>query len=286
MFIGGLGAGTSPPTFYGNLLRRISEAGNVGIVTYRLSAIPSTDHLVLARMASVEVSEAMSRLPASVRTVPCIGIGHSLGSKLLLLACTDAESRSRLSSIHACIFMSFNNSKLRQALPDMSGAANGLNSFVNGLLNNANSIPGVSMARDTIDSVMRSVKDTLNSQQDFTPDPEATLALAGARFPIKNNLVISFLDDEIDDGADLTAILKSRFGQQSNAIVMRRALPGTHLTPVAPDFTNSTFASLGNIRLDETVRRAGLGITKEVDATVAVIVAFIRLSLQMTNSNK
>lgn len=293
VFLGGLGAGMSPPTFYGNLLQQISKAGNVGIVAYRLPAIPSTDHLDLARSAARDISHTLSLLPASARTLPCIGIGHSLGSKLLLLACTDVEARRELSPslLQACIFMSFNNSKLRQALPDMSGTANGLNAFINGLFNNVNNsigIPGVSMARDTVDAVMRSVKETLNSQQrDFTPDPQATLALAGARFAVKRNLVVSFDDDEIDDGADLIAILKARFGQQSNAVVMQRALPGTHLTPVAPDFSNSTFASLGNVRLDETVRRAGMGVTKEVDATVAVIVAFIRLSLQMTtNSDK
>ena len=164
VLIGGLGAGMSPPTFYGNLIRRRSDVGNVCIVAVKLFAIPYTDHLRLARTAAQQVSETLLSLRPQVGVnVPLIRMGHSLGSKLLLLTSVDNESREKRSTIIACVFISFNNSKLRQALPDMSGTISGLNYLINGLMSTTDRIPGLSIARDTIYSIMRPVKHTINS---------------------------------------------------------------------------------------------------------------------------
>lgn len=277
LFIGGLGAGINPPTFYGNLLQRISETERLVIVCARLSAIPSTDHLDLSQRAIQSLFLAFASLSADIQALPVIGMGHSLGCKLMLLASLDSKIRQEV-QMKACVYMSFNNSRLRQALP-IDSASGFVNSIVDGL--NTFNLPGVvgDTAKKSIDAVLRNVQDTLSKQQEFTPSPDETLAMIGARYAVQHNLVVSFNDDDIDDGPDLIKILRSRFGQKG--IVMERSLPGTHLTPVAPDFANSNFASLGNQSLDEAVRRAGLGVTKEVDGTVAVIVAFIRLHLQM-----
>lgn len=281
LFIGGLGAGINPPTFYGNLLQRISKTERLVIVCARLSPIPSTDHLSLSQTAIQSLFLAVSSLSSSIQDLPVIGMGHSLGSKLLLLASLDSKIRAAL-PLKACIFLSFNNSRLRQALP-IDSASGFVDSLVDGL-NNFN-LPGVvgDTAKKSIDSVLRTVQGTLSAQQEFTPSPEATLAMIGARYAVHHNLVVSFQDDDIDDGPDLIKILKARFGK--SGIVMERSLVGTHLTPVAPDFSNSNFSSIGNQGLDDAVRRAGLGVTKEVDGTVAVIVAFIRLHLQMQKSD-
>lgn len=290
VFIGGLGAGMSAPTFYGNMLRRVSDVGNVAIVAYRLPGVPGTDHASLARMAGAALGAARAALPTSVRALPVIGMGHSLGAKLLLLLAAGEPAMRSTLPINAGIFLSFNNSRLRQALPLWAqgergaGVRAGLTALsdVVAALDIAAAGTSVRAAKDAVDNALRIAQTTLSTQQDFTPDPEATLAIAGARYPIQHNLIVRFNDDSLDDGTQLATVFQSRFA--SAGVIMDRPLPGTHLTPVAPDFSSSSFASIGNSQLDDVIRRAGLGVTKEVDATVTVIVAFIRLHLELYNS--
>lgn len=296
VFLGGLGAGTSAPTFYGNLLRHVSDAGRVAIIACRLPPVPPTDHTELAARCGDALAAAHEGLSDELRKLPLLGMGHSLGAKLLLLAMSGSHSlRARL-PLRASVFLSFNNSRLRQALPLWTqgeagdGQTAGWRAGVAALAGVVASLDAAATsaganastpraARDAIDVALRTVRQTLSEQQEFSPDPEATLALAGARYSVPHNLIVRFHDDKLDDGKQLAGVLKSRFA--SAGVMMDRPLPGTHLTPVAPDFSASSFASLGNAQWDDVVRRAGLGVTKEVDAAVAVIAAFIKLHLEL-----
>lgn len=302
LFIGGFGAGFSPQTFYSNILRQLCIALNAVIIAYRLPVLPLPDHSVEAVRAASAFNSTITTLrtdstATDFSLLPTIGMGHSLGSKLLLLACVDQGVREKL-HIDANVFMSFSNARIRDAFPNSSSFQTTTTSaeVADGVRKVKQFLNSWNPPNDAIRNVKSSIGGVLDGVSglasafapdatgEFVPSVEETLALAGGKYNVSDNLVLKFLDDSIDNGADLFHVLRSRFG--NSGATMWREIKGTHVTPISPDFSPGSFASLGRDDWDQWIRQAGSGIKEEIDSAVAVIAAFIKLEMQLVSSRR
>lgn len=290
-FIGGFGTGTSAPTFYGNLLRKVSDATNATMIAYPLPVAPSTKHGDMAHAAGRALSAAyVATTTVGEDALPLFGMGHSLGCKLLLLACVDETARAQL-KLHGNVLLSFSNALLQQALPILgstdarSAVQTGISS-ISSLISSLR-VEGVSRdlsrAKTQLQSLLQTAQDSLEGGLEFSPSREQTLALAATRYNVAHNLLVRFGDDSLDDGEALCKVLRTRFGADSGA-VMWREMAGTHVTPVTPDLGSGDFSSLGNPQWDEMVREKGGDVSRELDECVTVVAAFVRLQLELLSA--
>lgn len=298
LFLGGFGAGFAPRTFYSNILRQLCNRADAAIIAYRLPALPLPNHSVEAVRAASAFCSTLATLrdePSNrvLGSLPTVGVGHSLGSKLLLLICVDQAMREKL-RIDGNVFMSFSNARIRDAIPNASN-------FQSTTVSSAEVADGVRKVRqflnswappnETVQNVKTSIDGVLDSVSglasafapdatgDFVPTVEETLALAGGKYNISDNVVLKFRNDTIDNGADLYRVLRSRFGE--SGATMWREIKGTHVTPISPDFSSGSFASVGRDDWDQWVQLASRGIKEEVDGAVAILAAFVRLEIEM-----
>lgn len=278
-FTGGFAAGLAPRTTYAAFLRRLSEVLNAAIVAYKLPS-PSGDHMDLACKAAMATGVVASEICRSVGLeIPVFGVGHSLGAKCLLLA--GCEARAREASPHAAnIFISFNNADRDSALPwrppDSKAAADALSNvsaFLTSLDISKFGIPDAEQTMKNVVGTVSAIGASLSTE--FHPSSEETIAIAGARYAVHQNLILSFADDTLDHSRELETVLRSRLGPKS---VVRRTVPGTHMTPMTPDI-GSEFVATGFSAVDDSVQRAATRIAKELDQAVAVIAAFVKLQL-------
>ena len=66
---------------------------------------------------------------------------------------------------------------------------------------------------------------------EFTPDPEATLALVRDRYPVPRNLLIKFRNDTLDQTRPLSEVLVRRFPDLTTVQILQ----GSHTTPIAQE---------------------------------------------------
>lgn len=118
-FIGGFLAGSSVQVAYSACLSYLAKAGHLVIAT----PIPAVDlnHTKVAREAFLSFSTCYSRrirplLGNMADEVPIIGLSHSLGGKLTVLAHSDRSLRHLIPRNKANIFLSFNNFGLLDSL--------------------------------------------------------------------------------------------------------------------------------------------------------------------------
>jgi hypothetical protein len=81
---------------------------------------------------------------------------------------------------------------------------------------------------------------------EFTPSPAETYRLVQRHYPISQNLLIRFQNDELDQTRQIAALLGDRFPEQ----IRIHRLQGNHLTPLGQDFrwqTQGTFSPLDAI---------------------------------------
>lgn len=186
-FLGGAFAGTTPHVSYRWLLERLAWQ-NFGVI-----ATPFTVGLDHQRLAT-DIHRRLLRVWASLgvsERLPIYGLGHSMGCKLhLLLGSLWPAPRA------ANLFMAYNNSPLRGAIP---GLAN---------LQNAPLLDQLPL--------------------EFTPSPGATLELVRRDYGVARNLLIRFAEDTLDETPALAETLRRRFPQLLRVV----NLPGTHVTPL------------------------------------------------------
>ncbi len=77
--------------------------------------------------------------------------------------------------------------------------------------------------------MLKKISHKLNFQTEFTPSPNETLNLINKYYEQQNNLIISFENDNLDQGYILLECLKQRGLDNSK----RLKLDGDHLTPVS-----------------------------------------------------
>lgn len=191
-FLGGAFVATAPHVTYRWLLEQL---GNQGYAVIATPFVNTLDHKAIARDVLNRFETTLNRLQTqtvlSKRYLPIYGIGHSMGCKVHLLI-------GSLFSVERAgnILISFNNYPARRAIP-----------FVEQL--------NINPAFDI----------------EFTPSPGETSDLIATSYEVRRNLLIKFLNDDIDQTVSLTQVLQQRF---PNMIVLQ-TLPGNHLTPLGQD---------------------------------------------------
>lgn len=309
-FTGGLGAGAAPRTLYGTFLEQICRRGNVAIVTTPVGITFNHEELTLA--AVERVGEATRQLVArwDVPWTPTFGMGHSLGAKVQVLAGCFEQARLKQGPCVANILLSFNNFTAAQSIPVWDNLRKGLDfstersaveldrvsRFLKDLDLSGLGVPNTGREGEAVErasEVLRKLGDTIAavsngiSSGEFSPTPREVLELVETKYNVPENLIISFDRDTLDQGGALERVLSQRFGDKKT---MTRKLRGTHVTPLTPSIRGQNrdgrFASVGSPAFDEGVRRVAAEVNKELDATVAVIVAYLRLHLEVLAEKK
>jgi hypothetical protein len=191
-FLGGAFVATAPQVTYRWLLEQLGRQGYVVIATPFVNTL---DHTAIARDVLNRFETTLDRLQATAvlrkRYLPIYGVGHSMGCKLHLLI-------GSLFSIERAgnILISFNNYPARRAIP-----------FIEQL--------NINPAFDI----------------EFTPSPTATNDLISQRYEVRRNLLVKFINDDIDQTVSLTQVLQQRFPN----MVAIQTLAGNHLTPLGQD---------------------------------------------------
>jgi len=259
-FIGGTLVGSAPRAAYGPLLEGLCRLTGAVIVATPLP-LATFDHLRACVEASLQFSETVREdLGMTESSVPIIGIGHSLGSKvLMLLGALPADSKERLSLItpSSNIFLAFNNygasqsipfySQLRSAGQQLGGLGpygDVLGELLGGGLQSLDDSYGGRLGRlgrsflremgvggPQADNMISNLPSALaNLPEEFTPDPASTWRILESSYGVERNAVIKFTRDGIDESDRLAGLLVSKMDPKGGSTDFI-TLPGTHTTP-------------------------------------------------------
>ena len=98
-FVGGALVGVAPRQAYSHFLETMARAGGVGIVATPCTGLTGLDHWAAASEVMLRWCAAREQVYTEMRTsgwaqpeaLPVVGVGHSLGAKLLVLLGSDPE---------------------------------------------------------------------------------------------------------------------------------------------------------------------------------------------------
>ena len=304
-FVGGFVTGQAPRSAYGRFIESVAQRACVVIVATPFqslgavadpgsgsefqSELDSTrvnlaefdpalffDHGKLAAnlMGRFQDAAAAARRVLEVDAAPPeVGMGHSLGAKLIAIMSalplrTGAVHRRRP---HGNVFISFNNYSVSQSIPffrEVAGTLDGIAGSdgwrqVQGFLRDALAPSGDAtprsgdsgpvppfaqewMARATgsggwFDSAMSMLSSL--AQREFVPSPPQLRDWIEKYYACERNLLIQFEDDSIDESDVLAAAILYRFPRMDGVLEFRQ-LPGTHLTPVAGDIREQILSNM------------------------------------------
>lgn len=167
--------------------RLLESLANSG---YLIIATPflntSFDHHQIAAEVYEQFEAAIDKL--ALFDLPVFGMGHSMGCKIhLILSCIYQPDRL------GNIFIAYNNYSAKKSIPFFR-------------------------------ELGRSVPELEKSE--FIPSPDQLNSMIAARYSIKQNLLVKFFDDDIDEIPTLANLLNFKFGNS----VKVQSLPGNHLT--------------------------------------------------------
>ncbi|CAN0400681.1 unnamed protein product [Pylaiella littoralis] len=299
-FVGGQGVGVFPRNTYGALLEGLVDAGFLVVATrVRLNEF---NHDALAcdvardfRVAYRDVEALYGR--AAMARIPLFGVGHSLGAKVhVLLNCypevVDVARRRK-----ANVIISFNNFPASESVPfinelrELGLSMGDLGSLGDNLSGIAKAVAGIPLmsgfamqAEEWAPKAAAAVGSALSDvPQEFNPSPQTTWDLLTDRYSVRNNLVLQFKRDTIDQSPQLAETLFNRFGRDGELEFSRRvfcagkrsqALDGTHVTPNTPDFRDTRQAR-------DWANKAGMGAEggEFVEARARAVASTARLEL-------
>lgn len=231
-----------------------------------------------------------------------VGLGHSLGAKLHLLANSSPRSQVLLGPRIANILIAFNNYSAAQSIPMWDSlrqaVARGSGSIPSELSSVLENVRKAGSSESTLQSlglgreaaawvagatkVVGDLSEGIGSGG-FTPSEAEVLERVRSEYSVNRNLVVSYTRDTIDCAEAIVPILHERYGEAG--VVLRR-LPGTHVTPNTPDIDPNDMQATGFGAVDSTVRASASSTMDELDNTVTVVVAFIALNLQLLTEQR
>lgn len=260
-FLGGAGVGVFPRNSYGALLTALADNGFLIIAT----RVPLNEfnHQELAcdvardfRLAYREVESLYGR--SAARRIPLFGLGHSLGAKVHVLLNSYPEVSDVAKRRKANVLVSFNNFKAKDSVPflnELRSLGGSMGDFgpigdnLSGIAKAVAGLPvmggiatqGLSLAGEWAPKAAAAVGSALSDvPQEFKPSPEATWSLVEDQYSVRNNLVLQFKRDTIDQSPRLAETLFTRFGGDGELKYSR--LDGTHVTPNTPDLRDTRLA--------------------------------------------
>ncbi|HIK45757.1 MAG TPA: DUF1350 family protein [Leptolyngbyaceae cyanobacterium M65_K2018_010] len=193
-FLGGAFVAAAPSLTYRWLLENLAQQGYLIVAT---PFINTFDHEAIAEEVLITFGQALRYLDQRVLTsqqryLPIYGLGHSMGCKVHLLINSLWEVERA-----GNIYMSFNNYPAKRSIPFLEQVVQ-----FNPALN-----------------------------VEFSPSPEATLALVRDQYPVPRNLLIKFRNDTLDQTRPLSEVLVRRFPDLTTVQILQ----GSHTTPIAQD---------------------------------------------------
>lgn len=262
-FIGGFVAGSIVNVAYASLLSNLAANGHL-IVATPIPAV-SIMHGEVAYASSKLFTECYYNkicpiIGPAAKSVPVVGLSHSLGGKLMVLLNSRKEDRKIIPSRAANVFLAFNNAGMQENLdimgnqaskisPEMSKVFDVLksgdlqrmyksiyNSAVSRVREATKSTDAWSEVADILGGQMEKLSNVISqqvSQQvnglenvDFVPNSEETWNLLLQGYNVQRNHLICFQDDTLDQSTELSSFLRRR-----GCDVKTLKLNGNHLTP-------------------------------------------------------
>ncbi|MCJ2544146.1 DUF1350 family protein [Thermostichus vulcanus] len=205
-FLGGAFVGAAPQFFYSRLLEELARMDMAIVATPYTTDI---DHAQLA-FSAVQSLQIGLRSKGLVG-LPLFGLGHSLGCKLQILSCLMDPSIG--GQRQGNIFLAYSNAGLDQALP---------------LLRLLFQTWPQQQVTDLWRMWMGSSSPPMNWWVEFEPSPVETNRLIEEQYPVRNNLLLEFRQDDIDDIPLLYQQLRSKYPGHTEW----QHLEGDHLTPL------------------------------------------------------
>ncbi len=210
-FLGGAFIAAAPHITYRWLLENLSQQGYVVIAT---PFVNTFDHGAIARQALLSFEQTLECVQGKLGGgyLPIYGLGHSMGCKIHLLMCSlfDEDRAGN-------IFIAFNNYPARRSIPLLDQVSQ-LSTVVDG-------------ARRSMPFLDQFAPVTANMRVEFTPSPEETQHIITESYPVRRNLLIKFMRDDIDQTYNLHDVLYDRFPSLTAIQILR----GNHLTPLGQD---------------------------------------------------
>lgn len=191
-FLGGAFVAAAPQLTYRWLLEQLGREGYAIIATPFINTL---EHQAIASEVLKQFNRTLEQLRKSSiirkRYLPIYGIGHSMGCKLHLLI-------GSLFSIQRAgnILISYNNYPASRSIP-----------------------------------LVDRINATSTFNIEFTPTPRETNKIVAQHYNIRRNLLIRFIEDDIDQTQGLIGILEKRFP----GLIASQQLPGNHLTPLGQE---------------------------------------------------
>ena len=124
-FVGGALVGAAPRQAYSPFLEAIAVGTGLGIVATPVQGLTGLDHWGAASEVLLRWCAAKRELDAalfvrgdpSTDTLPTVGLGHSLGAKLLVLLGSDAKMFEALGPRAANVLVAYNNFAAAESIP-------------------------------------------------------------------------------------------------------------------------------------------------------------------------
>jgi hypothetical protein len=205
-FLGGAFVGAAPQLFYSRLLEELARMDMAIVATPYTTDI---DHAQLALSAMHSLHSSLQS--KGLVKLPLFGLGHSLGCKLQILSClTDPSVGAQR---QGNILLAYSNAGLDQALPLLR------------LL--VQTWPQQQVA-DLWRMWMGSSSPPVNLWVEFEPSPAETNRLIEEQYLVRNNLLMEFRQDDIDDIPLLYQQLRRKYPNHTQW----QHLEGDHLTPL------------------------------------------------------
>ncbi|CAN0186459.1 unnamed protein product [Ascophyllum nodosum] len=198
--------------------------------------------------------------------------------------------------------ISFNNFPAKESVPFLNelrdlglslGDMSALGDNLAGLAKAVSGLPvvsgiatqGLSMAENWAPKAVAAVGLALSEvPQEFKPSPQATWQLIMDSYWVRNNLVLQFKRDSIDQSPQLAETLFERFGRDGQLEFSR--LEGTHVTPNTPDFRDTRQArdwakraglgSQGDAFVKGGAKAAASTASVEMDALISTLTSYLR----------
>jgi hypothetical protein len=205
-FLGGAFVGSAPQFFYSRLLEELARMGMAVVATAYATDL---DHAQIAFKAARSLHGSLQS--KGLMDLPLFGLGHSLGGKLQILSCLALPSLG--SQRRGNIFLAYSNAGLERALPLLQ-------------------VLGQAWPQQQLSDLWRmwmgSSSPPVNLWLEFEPSPAETNRLIEERYPVRNNLLVEFQQDDIDDIPLLYQQLSRKYGEHTEW----QRLEGDHLTPL------------------------------------------------------
>ena len=271
-FVGGTFFGSAPALWYNNFLEELVKNTQMAVVA---TSIPVTvfqsplEHVALAKKLDRQFQVAwrdvlVDEYGDKMADVAVCGLGHSLGSRLLVVLATlgtrSGERRRRSypppPDFKALVVLSFTNYGAAAGIPGIYQLNRASRQLRRETMQNRESLDEkrrrksdylygddfedeedwgevLSDLGDVLQQQASKLKSALTPSEDsleFYPSPDQlwkALTMDG-RYNISNTLIVQFDDDKVDQSSKLASALA-----EASSVYFSR-IRGTHLTPVAP----------------------------------------------------